>query len=120
MRKLIKVISAAVLALSVTVPAVTVMSDGAFALTKSQARKCDAYASDKARSKTDRSALGGMLLGGVGGALFGNAVGGRTSTVVGGAAGAATGLAVGGSQYNRYYHKYFNRCAAKYDSDYGN
>ena len=118
MKKLIQIISAAALVLSVSVPATIVMSDDALALTKKQARKCHAYAKDKARSKTDRSALGGLLLGGVGGALIGDAVGGKKSTVIGGAAGAATGLAVGGSQYDRYYHRYFNRCAAEYDDDY--
>jgi uncharacterized protein YcfJ len=114
MRNLIKVISAAAVALSVTVPAMTVSSNGAYALTKAQARTCRAYADDKARSKTDRSALGGLLLGGAGGALIGSAVGGKKSTIIGGAVGAGTGLAVGGSQYDHYYRKYYNRCVDRY------
>jgi uncharacterized protein YcfJ len=118
MKKLIQIISAAALVLSVSVPATIVMSGDALALTKKQARKCDSYARHKAKQKTNGSALTGLIVGGVGGALIGDAVGGKKSTIIGGAGGAAAGLAVGGSKYDRYYHKYFARCAAEYDEDY--
>jgi uncharacterized protein YcfJ len=118
MKKLIQMMTAAALALSVAVPATIVMSDDALALTKKQARKCHIYASDRAKRKTNKSALTGLIVGGVGGALIGDAVGGKKSTIIGGAGGAAAGLAVGGTQYDRYYHKYFARCASQYDEDY--
>lgn len=118
MKRLIQTITAASLALAMAVPVVAVTADDALALTKKQARKCHAYAERKAKKKTSGAALTGLIVGGVGGALLGDAVGGRKSTIIGGAAGGATGLAVGGSQYDRYYHKYFNRCAAQYDEDY--
>lgn len=118
MKKLIQMMTAAALALSVAVPATIVMSDDALALTKKQARKCHVYASNKAKKKTNKSALTGLVVGGLGGALIGDAVGGKKSTILGGAGGAAAGLAVGGSQYDRYYNRYFARCAAQYDDDY--
>ncbi len=118
MKKLIQMMTAAALALSVAVPATIVMSDDALALTKKQARKCHSYARHKAKQKTNGSALTGLIVGGVGGALLGDAVGGKKSTIIGGAGGAAAGLAVGGSQYDRYYHRYYTRCAAQYDEDY--
>jgi uncharacterized protein YcfJ len=118
MKKLIQMISAAALVLSFSVPATIVMSGDALALTKKQARKCHYYAEQKARKKTNKSAFTGLVVGGIGGALLGDAVGGKKSTIIGGAGGAAAGLAVGGTQYDKYYHRYFKRCAAQYDEDY--
>lgn len=118
MKNLIKTITATALAVSVALPAVAVTSGEALALTKSQARKCHYYASEKARKKTDKAALTGLVVGGVGGALLGDAFGGKKTTILGGAGGAAAGLAVGGSKYDRYYRKYYFDCASRYDHDY--
>ncbi len=119
MKKLIQTVSAVALALTVSLPAMTVMSDGALALTKKQAQKCHYYAEKKSRKKTDKRVLGSMIVGGIAGAVAGDVLGGgRKTSILAGAGGAAVGMAHGASKRDKYYDRYFAKCASQYDPDY--
>lgn len=120
MKKLIQIVSAAAIALSVAAPATIVMSGDALALTKKQARKCHYYAEEKSRKKTNKRVLGSMIVGGIGGAIAGDVLGGgKKTSIIAGAGGAAVGMAHGASKRDKYYRKYFAKCASHYDADYG-
>jgi uncharacterized protein YcfJ len=111
----LKTLSAAALAFAIAMPMAATVSSPALALTKKEHKYCVQYAHKKAKKKTDKAALTGLFVGGIGGALIGDAFGGKKTTILSGAGGAAAGLAVGGSQYNKYYDKYYYNCVAQFD-----